>query len=226
MCKTTLSGPSALWLFEDGLNTRQLVNAIIDFIMRSLFGKPTGKVESLSVFNEKIAKVKSEGLYKNGAVICNNLMALLRKRREVRDEINKVFSESGSGKFFSREKHILFDQLIEEIISPELMFSGVNTDIEIIHRRLQSLSVRLERFSINPGKDALKEKQLLPHLENLRQLAKKETELPAETLEMFEKYRQMVAEFRILIFSPEIKTRPPVSAKKLQQQWQAIVTQC
>jgi len=226
MCKTTLSGPSTLWLFENGLNTRQLVNALIDFIMRSLLGKQSGKIEPLSVFNEKIAKVKSEGLYKNGAVICNNLMALLRKRREVRDTINKVFSESGRGKFFSKEKHILFDQLIEEVIAPDFIFSGVNTDIEIIHRRLQSLSIRLERFSINPGKDALKEKQLLPHLENLRQLAKNETELPVETLEMFEKYRQMVAEFRILIFSPEIKTRPPVSAKKLQQQWQAIVTQC
>ena len=226
MCKTTLSGPSTLWLFENGLNTRQLVNALIDFIMRSLLGKQSGKIEPLSVFNEKIAKVKSEGLYKNGAVICNNLMALLRKRREVRDTINKVFSESGRGKFFSKEKHILFDQLIEEVIAPDFIFSGVNTDIEIIHRRLQSLSIRLERFSINPGKDALKEKQLLPHLENLRQLAKNETELPVETLEMFQKYRQMIAEFRILIFSPEIKTRPPVSAKKLQQQWQAIVTQC
>ena len=171
-------------------------------------------------------KVKSEGLYKIGAVICNNLMALFRKRREVRDAINKVFNESNATKFLPKEKHILFDQLIEEIISADFLFYGVSADIEIIHRRIQSLSTRLERFSINPGKDAIKEKQLSPHLENLKKLAKKEAELPAETLETVETYRQMLAEFRILIFSPEIKTRPPVSVKKLQQQWQTILAQC
>ncbi len=226
MCKTSLSGPSTLWLFEDGLNTKQLVNAMVDFIMRSSFGQPSGKIESLPVFNKKIVKVKSQGLYKNGGVICNNLMALFRKRREVRDAINKVFSESNAAKFLPKEKHILFDQLIEEIISPDFLFYGVSADIEISHRRIQSLSTRLERFSINPGKDAIKEKQLSPHLENLKKLAKKEAELPAETLETVEAYRQMLAEFRILIFSPEIKTRPPVSVKKLQQQWQTILAQC
>jgi len=226
MCRTSLSSPSALWLFENGLNRNQMLDLLIDFIMRSVFGRSSGTVESLSVFNKKIAEAKSDGLYKNGALICNNIMALLRKRREVRDSIHKVFSDSTRVKFLSGNKKILFEQLIDEIVPPDFFSYGVNTDLENLKRRLQSLSIRLERFSVNPGKDANKEKQLSPHLANLNRLARNKEDLPTDALELFEKYRQMIAEFRILIFSPEIKTCFPVSSKKLQQQWQTLLEKC
>jgi ATP-dependent helicase HrpA len=36
----------------------------------------------------------------------------------------------------------------------------------------------------------------------------------------------MIEEYRISLFSPEIKTRIPVSAKRLDLQWQAIRQLC
>ena len=223
MCRTSLSSPSSLWLYENGLNRNRVLDSFVDFIMRSLFGPLSGTLDSLSHFNDKILKTRSGGLYKNGALICNDLMALLRKRREVKDSIHKTFNNRNGAKFLSENKQKLFELLINEIVTPDFLTSGVNANIADQLRRLQSLSIRLERFSLNPGKDAQKEKKLYPHLDNLQKMAKKEKELPSDALELYEKYRQMIAEFRILIFSPEIKTSIPVSSKKLQQHWQTIL---
>jgi len=226
MCKTSLSGPSTLWLFENGLDRKQRLNSLIDFIMRSIFGRPPGTMEPLSVFNEKIEKVKTDGFYKNGTLIFNNLMSLFRKRKAVSDSIHNVFSTYNGAEFLSGDKHILFKQLIDEIVASDFLINGEDADIEKLCRRLQSLAIRLERFSVNPGKDELKEKQLFPHLENLKKMKKKEEELPVDAMEQYEKYRQMIAEFRIKIFSPEIKTCMPVSSKRLLQQWQTVLEKC
>ncbi len=225
MCRTSLSSPSAVWLFENGMNCNTILDSLTDFIMRSLFGPLTGTLESFPSFNQKILKVKSAGLYKKGSLICNDFMALLRRRREVRDSIHRIFNCPDGGKFLSAHKQDLFNQLINEIIAPDFLSYGTGADITHLQRRLQSLSIRLERFSTNPGKDDQKEKQLSPHLENLMKLTNKE-EMPADAQELYENYRLMIAEFRILIFSPEIKTCLPVSSKKLQQQWQSLLGKC
>jgi ATP-dependent helicase HrpA len=223
LCRTSLSSPSSLWLYENVSNRSQILNLFVEFIMRSLFGPLSGTLKSKSHFNDKILKVKSGGLYKNGSLICNDLTALLRKRREVRDSIHKTFNNHNVAGFLSTDKQHLFEQLINEIVTPDFLTCGVYADIANQLRRLQSLAIRLERFSINPRKDAQKEKQLYSHFENLQRLAKREREWPSDAVELYEKYREMIAEFRILVFSPEIKTCIPVSSKKLQQLWQSIL---
>lgn len=226
MCRTSFSGPSTLWLMESGLNNKELTDVLLDFIMRSVFGTQSGSVESFSVVNKKITQITSAGLYKSGILIINNLMALFRKRREVSDSIQKVFNGNKGVKSHSRDKEADFNQLVTEIAPANILFNGMDSDIEKLTRRLQSLAIRVDRYSIHPGKDAQKEKQLSPHLENLRKLSKKEEELPEDAFELYEDYRQMIAEFRILIFSPEIKTSFPVSSKKLLQHWQVLLIKC
>ena len=90
---------------------------------------------------------------------------------------------------------------------------------------MQSLSIRLDRFALNPLKDELKNKKLFPHLNNLKSLEKTEF-MSDDALESVDKYREMIAEYRISVFSPEIKTSLPVSSKKLQKQWQAVMEKC
>ena len=225
ICTTTLSAPSALWLFEGGSNRKEVTDMLLNYIMRSVFGSSSAIIEPRQVFNENIIRVKHDGLYKTGSLILNSLMALLRKRREVRDLVTKIFSNQAGKNFLSQDKHTLFNHLIDEIVGPGFLLNGDHSSIEKLQRRLQSLSIRLDRFALNPVKDELKNKKLLPHLNNLKSLEKTEF-MSDDALESVDKYREMIAEYRISVFSPEIKTSLPVSSKKLQKQWQDVMEKC
>ncbi|MGB3225937.1 MAG: DUF3418 domain-containing protein, partial [Desulforhopalus sp.] len=92
--------------------------------------------------------------------------------------------------------------------------------------QLQSLIIRLERFHASPGKDDQKSTQLNPYLHNLHQLMERKEELSGEAFEQVLRFQYLVNEFRISVFSPEIKTREPVSPKKLEQQWRLTLAKC
>jgi len=192
--------------------------------MRSLFGIPSGNIPTLQQYNTKLATINKEGLYKTGTTILNTLMAVLRKKKELHSLVNKIFTDNKGKNILAIDKRLLFDQLIDEIFAPDFLDHGASSELTKLTRQLQSLAIRLERYSINPGKDAQKDKQLLPHLNNLYNFENKVDEMSTEAKEAYDKYRQMIAEYRISIFSPEIKTCVPVSAKKLQLQWQIVLT--
>ena len=54
----------------------------------------------------------------------------------------------------------------------------------------------------------------------------KKEELSEEALEQVFRFRDLVNEYRISLFSPEIKTSEPISPKKLDQQWRLTLAKC
>jgi ATP-dependent helicase HrpA len=54
----------------------------------------------------------------------------------------------------------------------------------------------------------------------------KKTVVSEEALEQVLRFRELVNEYRISLFSPEIKTREPISPKKLDQQWRLTLAKC
>jgi hypothetical protein len=60
------------------------------------------------------------------------------------------------------------------------------------------------------------------HLENLKMLDNSAENLSGEMLEAGKRYRELINEFRIALFSPEIKTAEPVSPAKLNDLWRSI----
>ena len=226
MCTTTLSGPSVLSFFSHVKNRQEVVKVVLDFIMRSLFDNPDGEIESQTVFREKVARIQEEGFYQAGGAICNELLNLLRIRKEVMDTIHKTFPAGKGKNSFQKEKNLFFTRLLDDILPPSFMSTGTNKEIQDRKRYLQSLKIRVERFSINPAKDDAKEKQIHPHIINLQQLETRENELSGEGKKLLEEYRRMVAEFRISVFSPEIKTAMVVSEKRLRHLWREISQTC
>ncbi|MBW1637238.1 MAG: ATP-dependent RNA helicase HrpA [Deltaproteobacteria bacterium] len=225
-CRSSLTAPSALWLFESGTkNRKETVDSLLNYTMRSIFRPSSAIIEPQQLFEKNIAEIRVQGLYKTGTVIVDDLMNLLRKRREVRDLVSRIFSAQSGGNFLPKDRCNYFNERIDEILGPDFLIKKSHKETESARRQLHSLAIRVERYSINPGKDAGKEEKLSPHLNNLKSLEKM-GDLPDDVLVPLEKYRQMLAEYRISVFSPEIRTSFPVSAKKLQQQWQAVMEKC
>ena len=118
-----------------------------------------------------------------------------------------------------KEKKVEFTEHLEDIFPVDLFAQSASADLEEIDRQLRCLSIRLDRYSANPAKDAQKQAKIRPYLDRLKEFQKKQEELGEEGLDMMDRYRRMIDDFRVSLFAPELKTRQKVSTKKLDQLW-------
>lgn len=226
LCTTMLSGPSSVWLMNIGKTRKEVIERLLDFILSSLFGPIPGEIISKETFSTTIKNIESRGLYTEGQEICHKLMALVRKRRTVQDMMRKIFSQESKTFNFQADKEADFQAHLNDVFPVDLFSDTAPVDFQNIDRQVQSLIVRLERFHANPAKDDQKSSNLLPYLQKLHHVMAKREELSGEALEEVLRFRDLVNEYRISVFSPEIKTREPISPKKLNLQWSLTLAKC
>ncbi|MEC9314965.1 MAG: DUF3418 domain-containing protein, partial [Pseudomonadota bacterium] len=78
----------------------------------------------------------------------------------------------------------------------------------------QAAGIRLDKLLTDPAKDRQRMAEVKPHWQKfISKVNKIETEA-------FYEYRWMLEEFRISVFAQELKTAYPISAKRLEKQWQ------
>jgi ATP-dependent helicase HrpA len=226
-CTSTLSGPSALWLLASYTTRKEAVDGLLTFILRQIFGPLTGTIPTREQFAAVVARVRQEGLYPRGQELCDRIMALLRRRREVQEQLQRLIARDKGGAIFTPDRRAELEAMLAAILPADFLRTMEVPQLDDCDRYLRSLAVRLERLHANPAKDEAKAAQIRPHLEHLAELAQRlPAPLPDELGPLVTTYRNMIEEFRISLFSPEIKTKTVVSAKKLQQQWQAIRQLC
>jgi ATP-dependent helicase HrpA len=205
---------------------REIVEALLDFLLNLIFGPiPPGIVEE-NTFIEKVADIRARGLYALGKKMLEDFLGLLRKRRTVFDSLNKIFSQGDRNNLYLPDKKAEFSAHLNDVFPTDLLRKRQPVSFSDLDRQLQSLLIRIERFQANPAKDSLKAAPLAKHLRNLAHLAAKSEDLSKEALEYANTYKMMVNEYRIALFSPEIKTRLPISEKKLEEQWRLTLTRC
>mgnify|MGYP001278417683 CR=1 FL=1 len=226
-CTTALSGPSALWLISSYATRKEAVDGLLDFLLRQVFGPLDGTIPSRERFNAVVARVRKEGLYARGQELCGRVMALLRRRREVQEQLQRLIALDDRRAVFTPERQAELEGMLAAELPADFLRTMDSPQFDDCDRYLRSLAMRLERLHANPAKDTAKAAQIQPHLDNLKELAQRlPAPLPEELRPLVETYRTMIEEFRISLFSPEIKTKMVVSAKKLEQQWQAIRQLC
>ncbi|MCF8055666.1 MAG: ATP-dependent RNA helicase HrpA [Desulfocapsa sp.] len=225
-CHTSVSGPSSLWLSSMIGNRNKAVSALLDFIMRSMFTEDLETIPEEKVFQAEIKKIQQLGLYKRGRDICDQLLLLLRKRREVSDQIDRFTALARESKAGSTTQNKEYLSLLDEILPPDFLTTLTTDDLEECPRFFQALLIRIERAHANPAKDQSKEQELEPYLRRLNRLPDDCSTLPHECRQEISRYQAMVNEFRVRIFAPELKGGMPVSAKKLKLQWQTVQSLC
>ncbi|WP_136806291.1 ATP-dependent RNA helicase HrpA [Desulfosediminicola flagellatus] len=222
-CTSMLSGPSALFLVDSGIGKKHGIDMVIGFVYRTLFPSIDGTIPSEPVFTSEINRVKHQGFYKEGRRIVEEAVSILKKRREVNEKLNHFIRLDSRRLIFTKDKTDDFSNLLGSIVPADYYENNTITDIDFTMRQLQSLAIRIERFYSNPAKDKEKAKLIKPHIDNLQHLQSKINDLNPEALDQLKIYAQMIGEFRISVFSPEIKTRVAVSSKKISQQRQLVL---
>ena len=225
-CDSLLSGPSAQFLVEAGLSKKEVSKGLLGFIVRALFPEINGAIPDEPQFNQSVERVRQVGFYRNAQMMAEDVIGVIRLRHECYQKLNHLRSLDTRTIVFTKEKSAYFTGQLSNIISQDFFERYEYGEIDLIKRRLKSLTIRLERFYANPAKDGEKEHLLRLFETNLDQLEQLTHELSDEALEELANYRKMVQEYAISVYSPEIKTRIAVSAKKLKTQYQQVRSLC
>ena len=83
-------------------------------------------------------------------------------------------------------------------------------------RYLQAIEQRLEKFGSNPRRDAQLAAEIVPLEARYRAQVKAERGLKSPG---GDEYRWMLEEFRVSLFAQQLKTRMPISARRLDDAW-------
>jgi ATP-dependent helicase HrpA len=170
-CTTSLSGPSSLWLMEGSATRREAVDGLLGFILRAVFQPLSGRIVDRETFFQVAARVKQQGLYSRGQEICGKVMALLRRRREVQQQLSRLIALDSRKCVFTAARKEEINRRISAIIPGDFLRRMDYAMLEDCDRYLRSLAIRLERLHANPAKDEAKEALIRPHVEHLAGLA-------------------------------------------------------
>jgi len=246
-CASSLSGPSSAWLAQGlgkqgagagerkqppgaGVKDGGGVTVLLSFIISALFQTGTGQIPDRQEFQQTVTMVKSNDFYEAGRAMCDTVMAALRQRREVSAHIQRFAGLAHKSRAVTpTPRPSRFDEyecLLNDILPVNFLETMTLEEIGRCGRDMKALMIRLERAHADPAKDALKADRLQPYLDKLQRLRCREKELTPECRQKTHRFQEMVADFRIALFAPEILGKAQVSAKKLDQMWQELIRVC
>lgn len=216
--------PSSLWALYEGLGSRTSLNeTLYHFVLTEVFIVKEKNWPSREEFFGLIEKFKKEGTFTKARKVTENVLHLLKERREILDRIAAIQCKSptrGRPVIDVKQLRAELDATVPAAFLEQFDSHAVSSAI----RYCRALQIRIERACVSPEKDRVKEAQLAPHVEKLENL--KVTNPSPACLQLLQEYRTMLAEYKVSLFAQELKTEFPVSALRLEDKWQDILHSC
>ena len=213
--------PTSSWALCEGFPSHaQLNKDILMYILATVFETGDGAIPSEETFSRRLATVKEDGLYVLGKKVLEQIVNALHERRETLDLIARSAAKAGR----AAQTVNIFDTFrahVQEILPLDFLDYYESDDLLEAPRYFKALKIRIERWVLSPAKDAEKAARLAPFEARLQGCLKEEA-LSPERQRLIKEYRQMLEEFKVSLFAQELKTRFPVSAKRLEKKWQEL----
>lgn len=226
LCKTTLSGPSILQLMTVAHNKKNLTELFILFILKNIFTVQASGIVEKETFLNNIITVQKIGFFKKAQEIVTVTMGALRQRREVTEAIEDTFKKSQNKGHKLPPVKEQFYQSLDSIFPLSFLTDTNPPNTRDIERHLRGIKIRLERFYVDPRKDQQKEDHLTSYINQLQEIENLKIDISPEANEELILFKQMINEYRLVLFSPEIRGGMSVSPKKLNNQWKRLQSLC
>jgi len=140
----------------------------------------------------------------------------VQQRHDTIAAVNRFKRMAGSNRAVIDRLAIITAEL-DKLIPPDFLSYFPDRRVRLLPRYLRGLKIRAERAYVYPEKDLAKESQISAHLTELEEVAKRIHVRPTrEGLDFIEDVSQMIEEFKISLFAPEIRTLFPVSGKRIE----------
>ncbi len=216
-CRAFLNNKKDWPLLEGLAEGKQFREELFQFMLVEIFSCGPGLIHGQEEFLAKIEQVRQAGLLLLAAGLMKQIRELLGERRAFLDLINKYQAAIPARTF---QDHLA------RILPPDFLRTWSETQIINGIRYCKGLQIRVERARLDPKKDAAKASRLAPFVARLREIESGRRDASPECAARLAEFQEMIEEFRISLFAPELKTAYPVSAKRLEKKWQELDRAC
>lgn len=112
------------------------------------------------------------------------------------------------------------NQQLAQLFYPGLVYKTPSQWLSQYPKYMRGIQQRLEKASLNPQKDKLQLAEVAPHWQRLADYLTKEGEYRVAQNPALMEYRWWIEELRVSLFAQTLKTQVPVSAKRMDKQWE------
>jgi len=186
---------------------QDMLNAIIDRALLADDPLPRSETE----FTAQCQRAKNR-LPEVTAVLARLLQQIGSEYQALIGKLSSLRSDAIRNELTGQLEHLVYPGFLSHTSLQRLLH---------VPRYLKGMSLRLEKFSANPLRDARHSMEIAPLWQQYCQRLEKhqKTGVMDENLEEF---RWQIEELRISLFAQELKTPSPVSAKRLQKLWESV----
>ena len=212
------------WAFPDAFapgvhfmgGIKEASSALYDYILRGLFGLESAQHPNRDGFLENVERLKGRmGIL--GDQIRTPVLEAVRQRQDTRALLDRFMRMAGENRAVIDRLAVIAAEL-EILIPSDFLSRFSDRRVRLLPRYLRALGIRAERAYVSPEKDRAKEAQFGVYRTELEEMRKRVlSRSTQEELDFIEDVTQMIEEFKISLFAPEIKTLFPISGKRIEK---------
>lgn len=226
LCKNAITNHSASWLNLGRTGPAvELWTDLETFLLADIFATPADNLPTCVQFQETIRRVNEQGLLRTASRLLASVIEMLRQRRAVSASIMAWAARAQADKSYQEKRNDAYMDALEQIVPADFLRTWHAGNLRHKLRYLQALRLRIERAEHAPSKDDKKAERLRIPEAKLALMARFSNPTAA-CLACQEEYRELLEEFRVSLFAPELGTSQPVSEQRLLRKWQEMETVC
>ena len=225
LCKNTVTSHSASWLSLGRTGSAAELRADLEaFLLDDIFAA-TDELPTSAQFQETVQRVHGQGLLRTATGLLASITEMLRQRRAVNTTIMAWAARARASRSYQEKRHTTYQAALEQIAPAGFLRTWRAGHLRHKLRYLQALRLRIERAEHAPDKDDKKAERLREPEARLALMARFSNPTSA-CLACQENYRELLEEFRVSLFAPELGTAQPVSEQRLLRKWQEMEDVC
>ena len=226
LCKDAVTSHSASWLSLGRTGPAAELRADLEaFLLDDLFAMAPDELPTCAQFQETVLRASGHNLLRAASGLLAMVTEMLRQRRAVNAAIAAWAERARAARSYRQERHDAYSAALEQIVPAGFLRGWRAGNLRHKVRYLQALALRIERAEHDPGKDDKKAERLRAPEARLTRMARFGSPTPA-CLACQEEYRELLEEFRVSLFAPELGTAQPVSEQRLLRKWQEVEQVC
>ncbi len=200
--------------FMGGIKNGSL--ALYDYILQKIFGLDLKVHPDRKIFLENLEKLRGR-LGIRGQELREPVLKAVEQRHATMGVIERFRRMAAHNRAVS-DRLAAVRRELEALIPPDFLNTFSEQRVGGLVRYAKGLAIRAERAYVYPEKDSAKEAQVMVYAGRLEDIGSRLLQRPTpEGLGFLQEASQMIEEFKISLFAPEIKTLFPVSEKRIEK---------
>ena len=185
----------------------ELLQDLVEGIFRYTFLEGQGSIQDEQTFRDR--QLKRQSLMENAGRVASVVGECLQRANSIEDRLKSGFAKQHPAIAADVRKHL------RALIGPSFLTVTPLEWLTQFPRYLKAVEYRLDKIQGNVEKDAQSVAMLARYWQQLEAVGEVEKGAGA-----FDRYRWMLEEFRVSLFAQPLGTKIPVSAKRLDKEFE------